>query len=96
MVKKNAANKSLHAYYTGSVQGIGFRYTAERIAGSLGLTGWAKNLPDGRVEVLCEGRQPDIEEFLRKIADIFKGYIRDVDVEWGDAAGEFDGFDIRF
>ena len=96
MAKNTIANKRIHIYYTGSVQGIGFRYTAERVALSLGLTGWAKNLPDGRVEVLCEGKEADIEIFLRKIDDTFKGYVRDIDVEWSKATGEFSGFDIRF
>ena len=86
----------LHLYYSGSVQGIGFRYTAERIADSLKLTGWVKNLPDGRVEVMVEGNEPEIELFLQKINDIFKEYIRDIGTEWGEATGEFSGFDIRF
>jgi len=89
-------NKRLHAYYDGSVQGVGFRFTAERAANALGLAGWAKNLRDGRVEVLLEGKESDIKKFLRKIDDIFRSYIRDVDVEWDDAAGEFKSFDIKF
>ena len=88
--------KRLHAYYHGSVQGVGFRLTAERAAESLGLSGWAKNLPDGRAEVLCEGKEAEIENFLRKIDDTFKGYIRDSGAEWSGATGEFGGFDIRF
>jgi acylphosphatase len=95
-MKKTAANKRIHIFYSGLVQGIGFRYTAERVAASLGLTGWAKNLPDGRVEVLCEGKEGGIEAFMGKIEEIFKGYIRDTDVEWKDATAEFDGFDVRF
>ena len=86
----------LHVYYSGSVQGVGFRFTAERIANSLGLTGWVRNLKDGRVEVVCEGKKPDLEDFLRKITDIFKSYIRDADIEMGASTGEFEGFDIRF
>ena len=96
MAKKILTNKRLHLYYSGSVQGIGFRYTAERIADSLKLIGWVKNLSDGRVEVMIEGSEPDIGLFLEKTNDIFKGYIRDVETEWGEAIGEFDGFDIRF
>ena len=96
MAKKTITTKRLHLYYTGSVQGIGFRYMAERIAGSLNLTGWARNLPDGRVEAVIEGREPDIEIFLTKINEIFKGYVRDIDTEWSEAAGEFANFDIRF
>ncbi len=89
-------NKRLHIYYSGSVQGVGFRYTAERIATNLGLTGWVKNLENGRVEVLCEGKEPVLNEFVKKIDDIFKSYIRDADITWGEASGEFDNFDIHF
>ena len=89
-------NKRLHAYYSGSVQGVGFRFTAERVAGSLGLKGWVRNLRDGRVEVMCEGNEASLKEFLAKIESVFKEYIRDADVSWGEAAGKFAGFDIRF
>ena len=95
MAKKVLSAKRIHVYYSGSVQGVGFRFTAERITDSLKLTGWASNLPDGRVEVLCEGAEADIEVFLQKIVGIFKIYIRDVDAQWSEATGEFDGFDIR-
>ena len=88
--------KRLHAYYDGSVQGVGFRYTAQRSAEALGLAGWAKNLPDGRVEVVLEGSEADIKKFLQKIESVFSLYIRDVDAEWGEATGEFSGFDVRF
>lgn len=91
-----ATKRRLHVYYSGSVQGVGFRFTAERMAISSGLSGWVKNLRDGRVEVLCEGRGESLKEFLRKISDAFKEYIRDADVEWGEATGEFSYFEIKF
>jgi acylphosphatase len=89
-------NKRLHAYYSGSVQGVGFRFTAEREAMRLGLTGWVKNLYDGRVEALCEGREEDLKKFLQRISDLFARYIRDADVEWSAATGEFEDFAITF
>jgi len=89
-------DKRLHAYYDGSVQGVGFRYTAQRSAGAMGLAGWIKNLPDGRVEVILEGKEADIKKFLQKIESVFSRYIKDVDTEWSEATGEFSGFDIRF
>lgn len=88
--------KRLHAFYSGSVQGVGFRYTAERTAGSLGLTGWVKNLSDGRVEVIAEGERALLENFLQKISSIFKDYILNTDIEWSDPTGEFTFFDVRF
>jgi len=89
-------DKRMHVLYSGSVHGVGFRYTAERIAESLGLTGWVKNLRDGRVEIVCEGKEPALKEFLQKIEGIFKDYIRNSDIEWNDATKEFEIFDIRF
>ena len=69
---------------------------SERAAESLALTGWVKNLNDSRVEVLCEGSQDSLNEFLRKINDIFKEYITDYDIKWSEATGEFDGFGVRY
>ena len=88
--------KRVHAYYTGSVQGIGFRFTAERIAGSLDLTGWVKNLDDGGVEVVCEGKEAPLKDFLDKIDEAFKRYIKRADIEWSRATGEFEDFRIAF
>lgn len=93
---QHMTKRRAHAYYAGSVQGVGFRYTAESVAVSLGLTGWVKNLDDGRVELVCEGPEPAITALLTKINDVFGGYIRDQDVEWLAATGEFDAFDVRF
>jgi acylphosphatase len=94
--KKIISNKRLHIYYSGYVQGIGFRYIAQKLASPLSLTGWVKNLPDSRVEILCEGKEADIETFMQKITDIFKDNIRNTAVEWSEAKGEFDGFDVQF
>ncbi len=88
--------KRLHVYYSGSVQGVGFRFTAERLAGSLRLTGWVKNMNDGRVEIVCEGKERELKDFLEKMNAAFRPYVRDIDVEWGEATGGFEGFDIRF
>ena len=89
-------NKRVHVYYSGNVQGVGFRFTAEDIAMSLGLTGWVKNLRDNQVEVTCEGDEKLLREFLQKIEGIFGRYIHNAHVEWAEATDEFSGFDIRF
>jgi len=88
--------KRLHIYYAGSVQGVGFRFTVERTANSLGLSGWVKNLGDGRVETVVEGEETALESFRQKILDIFDGYIHQTDMVPGAATGEFGSFDIRF
>ncbi|MFH1479558.1 MAG: acylphosphatase [Candidatus Omnitrophota bacterium] len=88
--------KRIHVFYTGRVQGVGFRYTVQDIAGKLGLKGWVKNLFDGSVEVLCEGEEKKIAALLDNIKEGFLGrYIKDVQLSWEDADGDLDEFEIR-
>jgi len=92
-----STKKRLHVFYSGRVQGVGFRFTTEQIALSLGMTGWVKNLPDGRVEVMAEGEEAKLVGFLEKIRNgPMKPYIRGVEAEWEEAKGEFRDFGIRF
>ncbi len=56
--------RRVHVFVAGLVQGVFFRATARDRAVSLGLTGWVRNLPDGRVEILAEGESQRIAEFL--------------------------------
>lgn len=88
--------KRAHILYAGLVQGVGFRYGADRTAERLGLTGWVMNRNDGKVEVVCEGGEEAIVAFLAQIDDLFGRFIRDRDVTWSRGTGEFAGFDIRF
>ena len=88
--------KQIHVRYSGRVQGVGFRFTAERIAAGLGLSGWVKNLPDGCVELIAEGREKELKHLLKEIDKCFSNYIADKDLSWSEASGKFAGFDIRF
>ena len=90
------SSKQAHIVYSGMVQGVGFRWTVERAANSLFLTGWVRNCPDGTVEVVCEGKTGDINVFMDKINKEIGHYIRKSDVKWREAKGEFDKFEIRF
>jgi acylphosphatase len=90
------AIKRVHIFYSGRVQGVGFRYTAEALAQNLDITGWVSNLRDGRVELLAEGAEADIKDALRRISEEMSGYIKDVDISWEDPNGEFGDFRIRF
>ncbi len=95
-VKANG-KKRIHLFYSGRVQGVGFRFTSEQIALSLGIVGWVKNLPGGRVEIIAEGEESKLVGFLEKIKTGAMGaYIRKVDVSWQEATGEFKDFSIRF
>ena len=89
--------KRAHVFYSGQVQGVGFRYTAQDIAMSLGLKGFVKNLEDGRVEIVAEGREADIKELLDKISkDQLGRYIKDTELSWEKPTKEFDSFEIAF
>lgn len=79
------------------MQGVGFRYTAESAALALGVKGWVRNLPDGRVEAVAEGADKILQRFLEEIAGgPMKRYIENVQMAWADFTGEFDDFQIRY
>ncbi|SDQ75664.1 acylphosphatase [Quadrisphaera sp. DSM 44207] len=59
----------LLATVSGRVQGVGFRFWTARRARELGLTGWAANLPDGRVEVVAQGPRERLEELLAALRE---------------------------
>ena len=81
--------------YSGHVQGIGFRYTAKTVAAGFEITGAIRNLPDGRVELIAEGRRGELEAFREAIPGAgLAGFIRDERVTWADAENEFHGFEI--
>ncbi|MCX5668864.1 MAG: acylphosphatase [Candidatus Omnitrophica bacterium] len=88
--------KQLHLYYSGKVQGIGFRYTVLDIALGQNVCGWVKNLNDGRVEVLAEAQEDTLSVFLEQVNQHFSHYITDITVEWLPASGEFSDFGIKF
>jgi acylphosphatase len=67
-------------YYSGRVQGVGFRYTSQRMAHEHAVAGYVRNLPDGRVELVAEGDPEAIEGLLAAIRRQMHGYIRDIQV----------------
>ncbi len=89
-------NFQLHAYIRGRVQGVSFRYYTFQTAQNLHLTGWVRNLWDGRVEILAEGELDNLNSFLRWLR---KGpssaVVRDVDYKFTDASGKFNEFRVR-
>lgn len=87
--------KQIHVYYSGRVQGVGFRFTAERVALDLGVVGWVKNLRDSRVELVAEAGDETLQAFLEQINRYFKNYITDSDITYSVATGEFKDFGIR-
>lgn len=89
--------KKLHAFVTGRVQGVFFRATTRNVALKLGVTGWVRNIFDGRVEVLAEGN-PDklaqLLEFLHEGPDY--AHVDKVDYKYIEDNNHFKAFRITF
>ena len=95
-VCRNVMSRSrLHIFYSGRVQGVGFRYTVKRLASGFEVTGIVRNLSDGRVELMGEGTKEELEAFRRAIQNSEVGpFIRNEQAAWDEATGEFRGFEI--
>jgi len=85
-----------HVYYSGRVQGVGFRYTVMRLAEKQAVTGFVRNLRDGRVEVLVEGEESIVNAFIAEIDRVMDRYIEDRSVTDEPPTGKFDGFRVTF
>ncbi len=85
-----------HVYFSGRVQGVGFRYSAKQIASGFDVTGWVKNLPDGRVELFAQASEADeVEAFLEDIERSSLGsHIKEREVRTVAAQGGLRGFGI--
>ncbi|MGB6301225.1 MAG: acylphosphatase [Rivularia sp. (in: cyanobacteria)] len=83
-----------HAFISGKVQGVGYRYSTMNAAKKLGVNGWVRNLADNRVEAVFEGTQEVVEEMIRwchQGSDA--AVVKDVQVEYAEAEG-LQGFEI--
>ena len=78
MPEQKPENIRRTVYFTGHVQGVGFRYTACEVARSFSVAGTVKNLPDGRVEMVAEGDTGEVSRFQEAVADAMGGRITDV------------------
>jgi acylphosphatase len=82
-------------YFSGRVQGVGFRYTVQNIAQQYNVHGYVRNLPDGRVELVVEGDGPEIDHLVDDVSQRMQGYIKSFDSSSLPPTGEFDHFYIR-
>ena len=85
-----------HVHYEGRVQGVGFRYTTQRIASRIPVTGYVKNLHDGRVLLVAEGRPEDLQRLAERVDEELGRYIRRSVRTTSRPTGRFEGFEIRF
>ena len=90
----SAHSQSRRVLYSGRVQGVGFRYTAHRIAQGLAVTGFVRNLADGRVELVAEGSPPELDRLLAEIASAMSGHIQGTQVSLCPSTGQFPSFTI--
>ncbi len=83
----------VHLFVSGIVQGVGYRYFAVRKADSYAVKGFAKNLVDGRVEVVAEGERGLVEQFIKDLRNgPISAHVTDIRMEWENPTYEFKGF----
>lgn len=81
---------------SGEVQGVFFRAFTSRIAKSLNLRGYVRNLPHGIVEVVAEGHKDKLEEFINQLyAGPPEALVDKVDTKWSDFTGQFVHFEVK-
>ncbi len=96
-VDSDEAKERFHASISGRVQGVGFRYNARETARGLGIMGYIRNRSDGTVEVVAEGAEEPVRQFLSwlhtgpRLADV-----EEVDTDWESFKGEFETFGVRY
>ncbi len=88
--------KRARVYYEGRVQGVGFRFTATGIARTYKISGYVRNLADGRVELVAEGGEDEIGFFLGEISERMADHIRSEDTSWEEPSCNFQGFSVEY
>lgn len=95
-MEKDGKKVRAHLLISGRVQGVAFRYYAQDIAQSLGVKGWIRNCWDGKVEIVVEGEEEEVEKLINWC---YRGpgsaIVEKVDIEWEKHRGEFNSFGIR-
>jgi len=89
------SRQRMTVFYSGRVQGVGFRYTVKSITTGYEVTGTVRNLDDGRVELIAEGEREELDAFRRAIRESgLGGLIQREEENFGAASGQFRGFEI--
>jgi len=92
-----AVKTRAHIFVSGQVQGVFFRDNTRRWASSLGLTGWVRNLSDGRVEAVAEGEKESIDNLISRLEEgPPHAVVEGVDVSWEGFKSEFEDFKITW
>lgn len=98
-MKENSANEKirLHILIDGRVQGVGFRFFTRRQTSTSGITGYVKNLANGKVEVVAEGKESELEKFARKLkTGPSMARVTDIKISRKKYRGDFKSFSVRY
>ena len=82
-------------FFSGRVQGVGFRYTTLQVAKEFEVSGWVKNMADGRVQLEAEGAPETIKAFVSAVEERLHGYIRKTERQGMKRPAQFVGFTIH-
>jgi len=97
VMASGSSDKRLHAVFAGRVQGVGFRYTTCRLAQEFSVRGFIRNALNGTVELVAEGTEQELMDFLRSIRESWPGRnIVHEQLTWKQATGEYDGFGVSY
>ena len=85
-----------HILVEGRVQGVGYRSNTQRMANTLNLKGWVRNLRDGKVEITVEGEEPDIDRLVHWChRGPTSAYVKNIQIEKTEPTGEFNRFTVK-
>lgn len=87
--------KRVEVRFTGHVQGVGFRYTTQRIATRWRVAGYVENQSDDSVLLVAEGEHKELQKFLEEITSEMEAHINNAEIHWYAASGEWSAFSIR-
>lgn len=94
-MKRTPLGERRVVYFSGRVQGVGFRYTTRHLAQGYDVRGFVRNLVDGRVQLVVEGQPGELQRFVQQVEESLSQYIDHSTHDIQPATGEFTQFEIR-
>jgi len=88
--------QGVHVFFSGVVQGVGFRFTTRMLASRYKIKGWVRNTHDGKVEVWAQGKKGDVYDFLGELQQEFSRHITDTQTEEAEPSEKYKDFQIKF
>lgn len=82
-------------FFSGHVQGVGFRYTTLQVAKEFDVLGYVRNLSDGRVQLEAEGIKGEVTRFIDAVLERMHGFVKSTERTSGSRQPQFTGFEIR-